>query len=357
MKRGILLIVLFCIPFVFADPSDCEIALSCKAGFSAFGNVTSDGHFLGDSINQGQYLLCCNSSLAKGAGTASFRYAAYDSSINGSGHVSINSTATSFTGQMMLGFPRACTLKNSCDAMSNEICIFKVCTASPSCRLDASQIYRVDNSPIADCNTLNTPFDNSYTTKLCCKTGEICSDGIDNDGDGYIDCADSDCHQTATNPTPALCINSPYNATTCVNLTRNVNLGTYEVTYNSLCNASDNQIYYCSYSDSGTGVCCGSGTVATQDAFGNWKCIDSTPCMDPVLIANYPCKFDFDDSRNNWLLNPYNGDGTNWCVSRMPALYTEEGTKRSTGCCLIVKSGEVDYYTDDDNVKIFGTSP
>jgi hypothetical protein len=82
------------------------------------------------------------------------------------------------------------------------------------------------------------------------------------------------------------------------------------------------------------------------------------------------CNYDFDISRttgyglppsNMWQSTVYNPLLTPsiWCQSKFPNYHTPVTDNmpypyRSTGCCLIVKSGEVDYHTDEDNVKIFG---
>jgi len=54
----------------------------------------------------------------------------------------------------------------------------------------------------------------------------------------------------------------------------------------------------------------------------------------------------------------YDGDATDWCNTQIPDLYIPleipPGYTGSTGCCLIEKYGEVNYWIDEDNVRIWG---
>jgi hypothetical protein len=59
-----------------------------------------------------------------------------------------------------------------------------------------------ENSHIADCDQDNLPADTDYNGTLCCEVKEICTDGIDNDGDGLVDCADPECNADADGPAP-----------------------------------------------------------------------------------------------------------------------------------------------------------
>ncbi|MGV8161855.1 MAG: hypothetical protein ACP5N2_00805 [Candidatus Nanoarchaeia archaeon] len=409
-KRGLLLLVLFFVPVVFAatapgspfpltqNISDCMIVSGdCSAayqayGYQAFGWVSNEGHFTENVSTSFTNTLCCKNLVNKGSGVTSFRYVSDGSLIQG--HVSINSSKTAFGKGVKMGFNDQCFLKNDCNLANDEVCLFKVCD-SAACRINTSDGTRIDNSHIADCNTANFPFDNTYTKQVCCKfepLDEICGDGLDNDADGYIDCADQECKQSNTGLPPALCTNSPYNADTCViNFTR-LNNGTVEVTYNSTCIGqnpypintyptiyplTNPQIYrlsdtwkppvwYCSYGEIETansgnpGVCCQSGTYAKYDYDTNtWYCEDSEACgLDP---ASQPCEYDYDLNRPNpnWLADVYDGNPLgDWCNSRLPYFYTPDqipyAPRRSTGCCLIENHGDVNYYTAEPNVKIFG---
>jgi hypothetical protein len=51
-----------------------------------------------------------------------------------------------------------------------------------------------DNAHIADCSDSSSPHSNTYGNALCCQVSELCYDGVDNDGDGFVDCADPECN-------------------------------------------------------------------------------------------------------------------------------------------------------------------
>jgi hypothetical protein len=95
---------------------------------------------------------------------------------------------------------------------------------------------------------------------------------------------------------------------------------------------------------------------ASWSMMSGWKCVESAPCG---IGAGEECAYDFDNNRTAWFSNSYAGDANNWCLSRMPSLFNPFAlpSLRSTACCLGVDYGEVGYYTNNNNVKIFGTSP
>ena len=84
-----------------------------------------------------------------------------------------------------------------------------------------------DNAHIADCSQNNLPGAKSYNGTLCCTVSELCYDGKDNDGDGYVDCADPECNAAGTtgpkldpfgNSDPQVCSPSSCPATLHVDL-------------------------------------------------------------------------------------------------------------------------------------------
>jgi len=153
------------------------------------------------------------------------------------------------------------------------------------------------------------------------------------------------------------CRGSPYDSDTCVQLVRDTVTGTHTVIYNDSCIAEDGNSYYCSYPEGNpTGVCCMNGTYAYYDAVSGWSCEDSAECGLTSDDSELPCNYDFDLNRNNWFSNVYTGD-EDWCVSRMPNLVDPFTlNERSAACCLMVNDGTVGYFTEDENVLIFGTS-
>ena len=219
----IFVVVLLCLPVVFASNvppgliNDCYIVNAALGGcntiinFIAVGHISNDGHF--DVLPSSSYpnLLCCRNFDGFGGGVTSFRYAG---GVNGSGMVSVNSTTSNFPMPVKLGFPDSCFLKQTaCDHDASEVCIFRVSTSSAS-------PYVADSSHVADCNNALNPIPNAFPSELCCKFAEICDDGVDNDFDGFIDCADQDCKKTNTGLPPAFCTGSPYISSVCVNVTR-----------------------------------------------------------------------------------------------------------------------------------------
>jgi hypothetical protein len=256
-------------------------------------------------------------------------------------------------------------MKQSCNLSESEICLFKVSNSSP---INPAKWRSVaDSSHIADCNFANTPNTNTYPNEVCCKITEICNDGIDNDGDGYIDCADEDCkHFTTPAIPPEFCTGSPFTSDVCINVTR-VQGQPPVIIVNPLCRGQipgdpilnpENLSYYCSYGyeedpSSGTGLCCPNGTYAKFEN-GEWICADAEACG----LSPLPCDYDFDISNLLWRNNKYLPGNNDWCVSRMPYLWTPDeipyAPYRSTGCCLVATHGTVGYFTQEENVKIFG---
>jgi hypothetical protein len=286
--------------------ADCTISATCAVDFQIFGYVSSQGHFSEDST-KGNYSLCCKNLANKDTGAVSFKYV-LDSTASGEGHVSINSSKTAFGKSVKMGYPNGCYVADSCDLTKSEVCLFKVCNSYPACRLNNSNPYSIDNSVIADCNTPNVPLENTFTKSVCCKFTEICGDGIDNDNDGFIDCADSDCNKWS-NPPPSFCTGSPYNSDACVINYTNQGNGLIVTNYNISClgqapNPAEGKPYfYCGYEQlagpNSPGLCCQVGTIPSQNPdTGVWSCIESASCG--ILPGNDPCIYDFDFNRTQW---------------------------------------------------------
>lgn len=62
----------------------------------------------------------------------------------------------------------------------------------------------------------------------------------------------------------------------------------------------------------------------------------------------------------HWLGSIYGGDPTIWCnaqfndLNYQPREDVVDTYNGSTGCCLIPKYGEINYWLDENNVKIWG---
>jgi len=316
MEKRVLIfvVILFCLPAVFAvSPSaisDCYIVsalVGCNspANFTAVGRISNDGHYDGNLSSTFPNDLCCKNFNSVGSGVTSFKYSPYfNPAFNGTGVISVNSTYTHFPISVRLGFPNSCYLKQTtCDHAASEVCIFKVSNDS----LDPTRWkYVADSAHVADCNNSNIPSgeNNTFDSNLCCKFQEICNDGIDNDFDGYIDCADEDCKHYSSGGLipPEFCTGSPFTSAVCMNLTRYPNGTTLNIS-NPLCMGQtpgnavlnpSNWSYHCDYGVASTpnspGLCCPEGQVA---GYSNdvWSCGIKEPCG---LATSYSCNYDFD---------------------------------------------------------------
>jgi hypothetical protein len=195
--------------------------------------------------------------------------------------------------------------------------------------------YVADSSTVADCANPNIPNmsvtnpDVTYPREVCCKFTELCDDGIDNDGDGYIDCADEDCKRIATN-SPKFCTGSYYTSDVCVRFV--VYLGGNITIYNTNCTGQapmpiSTTYAYCSYGIIQTpntpGLCCPEGTYAKYNPVQGWGCEDSEECG--LKPAMGDCSFDYDINRSSWMSKPYSTATSNdWCYSKIPYLYTPD---------------------------------
>jgi hypothetical protein len=223
-----------------------------------------------------------------------------------------------------------------------------------------------ENSHVASCSQPDVPFENDFPGKMCCKMMEVCYDSLDNDGDGFIDCADADCNGLGASgyfKPPEECTNtvtnqsSNYNTTGCI---IGYDFPTDTTIYDAACENQypPPQNAYCAYGlqddavRDPVGVCCPADQRPTKVG-GVWQCIQTAECGVGATLA---CKYDFDFNQSNWLNSSYAGSSNNWCNSEIPDLYSPDliPDPRSTGCCLIPKYGEVDYYLDEENVKIWG---
>ena len=188
-----------------------------------------------------------------------------------------------FNGEAKLGFTDACSVKANCAA--DEVCV--------------ARISNQDQGHIADCNDNTMPMPNAFANRICCPTPkEYCRDGIDNNGNGLIDCADPECHPSANNLgvpqecTPDLLTPPGNNQTTldCVSLDA---LG--NVVYSPHCLYGVNP-FYCSYGEADDpsvppGYCCAAGTRAVQDADTlEWECRVPTQCGVIPTLSQKVCK-------------------------------------------------------------------
>jgi len=348
--------------YIDTDTLDCAHKLNPLFDYTSYGYVSAQGHF--SSVSPGvfsafQYPLCCPDFWPFGYGSGSFKY----STLNETGHVSVNnSVVTNFDGIQYLGTYDCIYVANG-DCPADKACIFKM--SNP------------DSSHIMDCSEPNNPVNNDFTDKLCCKPYELCWDNLDNDEDGFIDCADSECNGLNTTAgvgfgtpykQPELCTDIPTNKRTNYDTNACIiswtNPGTpiddQIVVWNSTCIGEPDTIaggdthYYCNFEHrdrfvdvtSTPGYCCMEGFEYNS---GTGYCEPTDPC-------GPDCNQDFDWSFVNWYDNHY-PTVNNWCNSIIPDLYSPDTTPtegiRSDACCLISKFGEVNNYVDEDNVHVW----
>lgn len=336
---------------------DCSFRLNPLFGYSGYGYVSTQGHFYDVSptatINF-PYKLCCPDFWPLGYGSGSFEF----STVNDTGHISVeDSVVTNFAGTQYLG-TYECEYITGGNCPVDKACVFKMSNK--------------DNSHMMDCSKADTPVPNTYQDKLCCKPFELCWDNLDNDEDGFIDCADSECNGLnmttgARYKPPELCTDIPTNSRTnydtdeCVVSWTNPTADPFDVsiTWNANCVGEPDTLpgdthYYCSFGHrdrfvdvtSTPGYCCAQGYEYSATA---GTCVQTDPC-------GPDCNQDFDFSFGAWYANHY-PTALNWCNSIIPDLYSPDTTPttgiRSDACCLIPKFGEVNNYVDEDNVHVW----
>ena len=308
--------------------------------YVAVKNVTTVGHYDG-----GPYKLWCQDSWYEELGSdIAFTY------VSG-GHVRDANITPDYPNEQSLGTNIQCRVTTGgCKPYnaSNPSEPFEVCVFNMNNPNDAH---------VADCNDANVPMPNSYSHTLCCEVQEACHDGKDNTLNGYMDCADPQCH--AATPEPGIC---NYNATPD-NRTNANNQSTADCVANpSQCEGPGGSTdrYYCgygSYDDPSVeemGVCCPQGTSPQYDAFKDeWSCDSNDKCG---VGGTSKCDYDIEANESGYFGEVYDGDATDYCVSEVPDLYQadEMQSDNSAACCEVPRYGETDYWFKDSNVQVYG---
>ncbi|MCC7575094.1 hypothetical protein KO361_05890 [Candidatus Woesearchaeota archaeon] len=285
--------------------------------------------------------------------------------VNGSGHVSFYNETVSFNGEAFHGFTGSCRVVgsgNSC--ASHEVCVLKI--SNP------------DQGSVADCNDEFLPYFNSFQNRICCAPTEYCRDGIDNTGDGLVDCQSPECHANVligTRPQrcdPHLVPGNAQRTLDCVDVENSepgnvvffdhclgpdslydMDVGFFSnpwpVGFPDTYNYPDVSLaYYCNYGeidnpdDEPVGRCC---------PYGQWYDQSRDNCVDFIPCDTLYCPYNFMNQFEPWLASLY--DDNPWCHSHLP-LFTTRTVTRSDACCPVVTHGTFGYYILDDNVKIFG---
>ena len=315
----------------------CEIRPvgTCTADETNIGVVTSQGHF-NQTGTQGMapYRLCCPSAWNIGYGDATFSYAPSGGHVGNPGVYGVD---------VFLG--NAGSIQSSCDV--DEACVFRVS----------------NQGHVASCDTPNHPMQNNFPNRLCLSLMEICDDGVDNTGDGLIDCASPACHPSSENSfVPQPCAPGDNFQTTDFCVYFNETSGEWENDPDCIGPdpvTGEDTTYYCSYGASDDpdvhpqGFCCPAGRYAIYDEDEErWECEVFSQCG---VGSAWDCGYDFDDNWSQWFSSVYVDDPENWCHSQVPNLYSPSiSPERSTACCLIPKFGNIGYYVDAQNVRIWG---
>ena len=323
---------------------DCKISIndpypnddSPEKDYVAVKNVTAAGHY-----DDGPYKLWCQDAWYEKLGTdIAFTY------VSG-GHVRGPNITPSFPEDQRLGTNVQCRVSaNGCRGYDEntphepfEVCVFNM--------------NNPDDAHVADCNNNSVPMANSYSYSLCCEVAQACHDGKDNNLNGYVDCADPQCHTAS--PEPGICnfAEAPGNQTNANNQS------TEECIENpENCEGPDGD-YYCGY---GTyddkniqemGVCCPAGKSPEKDPFGNWECVRNDKCG---VGTGFSCDYDINANESGYFDKVYDGDTSDFCVSEVSYLHqpSEMLTDNSAACCEVPRYGETDYWFKDDNVQVYG---
>ena len=359
----------------FLDDYYSENGYWFNGSYQLSGYVSTKGHYSEDlqgGVIDYPYGLFCDSMLVlnRTDGHPTFHYSdpleivateiidgdEYD--VRGSGLVSFESDTLEFEAGAYHGFTEGdCELRpigEGCD--ESDVCVVRM-SHHNSDDMDAGE-----QGVVADCNDDSKPYDNEFEHVICCTPREYCRDGIDNTGDGLIDCASPDCHATTVDEVPQRCDPDPdydpgNNQSTpeCV-----VGGSPGDPEFSEHCTYStavEDDYFYCSYGElddpeeapGGEGYCCPEGQYYDPD---QGMCEDFTKCG---IGAGYWCDYDVNDYFDNWLDEVFDDPPSGlpkWCHSHLPLF--REDADRSEACCPIVHMGTNDYYVVDENVKTFG---
>ena len=385
---GSLFLLVLVLPFTVSaqpDPSaestalvDCFLAWSSDnyADYQIVGYVSTQGHFTlenVDGVTDFLHALWCSHFLVPtrtdGEPTFYFSdpnntYIVGGESFRGSGHVSFNNDS-GISGQALIGFAgNTCRVTNAGETCAvNEVCVLKASS-------------NTTNAHVASCTQDNYPHTNNYEHTICCTPTEYCRDGIDNTGDGLIDCQSPECH-----PTTRFDVNT---GTTITTPPQRCDPGSYipgnnqstpecvidhEIDANGIitpffsphCMGPNPEPlepdipYYCNYGfddnplTHSNGFCCPEGQYYDV-VEGVGRCQDFQVCG--IQPDDY-CGFSFPINTNSWLSQVFD-NGPKWCHSHLPNLRTIDGITRSEACCPVMTHGTFDYFIVDENVKIFG---
>ena len=146
---------------------------------------------------------------------------------------------------------------------------------------------------------------------------EVCGNDVDDDGDGAVDCEDSDCQKGSWS-------DAEVEQYRCLGTSQ-----TGDVDGNSFYCASDASL------DPAVGLCCPADWELDHD-LGTWSCIETDPCFS-ASDSSY-CNFAYSAANFSlWL-----ADSPDCVDSGAPS-----------ACCSVIQFGSEDYWSDEGNVKVY----
>ncbi len=269
--------------------------------------------------------------------------------VYGGGRSTFTGEGVLFYGEANHGFTEgACEIKHVSEGCGDDVCVLKIS--------DPNQ------GSVADCNDNTKPYQNLFQYKICCTPTEYCRDGIDNTGDGLVDCASPDCHPSSlNNDVPQQCDPGSYipgnNQTTAdcvIGGTPEAPIFSPHCMYSDPNDPFGTEVpFYCNYGydddplTHSDGFCCPEGQYYNSES---GDCEDFQVCG--IQPGDY-CGFSFPLNTNSWLGQLFDG-GDKWCHSHLPNLRTIGGVTRSEACCPVMTHGTFGYFIVDENIKIFG---
>ncbi|MCF7871991.1 hypothetical protein K9L97_03060 [Candidatus Woesearchaeota archaeon] len=288
-----------------------ERGVSCLEGFDVSWDLQLSGHF-NQAPGHGFY-LCCSSQGRDAAEVYGLN--SVDFFVAKTGHVRNYSQGKNYNDngggleEVDVG-ALSCTVRNVSACLGYEEELLAV--SNPVNGHVGSTSDTTSGNPGDD--KYPYPGGHSFKYSLCCTTPELCWDGTDNDGDGFVDCADPDCYGSDIYPgtgiygtSPQLCTGSPFDTSGCSTGV----VGQINESCQGPNDADDlPQHFYCSYGlydefnlrdDNGellddssqVGVCCPVGMSAFYNDVDNlWECRERDECG---VAPSFVCKFSFLD--------------------------------------------------------------
>ena len=235
------------------------------------------------------------------------------------------------------------------DCKSGFTCEDAGCTGSPSCGQFESYTYCEGwyGRPGCSWDSFVAGHDSLETCEgaggvWACGDPEICSNGVDDDGDGLVDCMDPACQVapcddfSCASVTPrgvSMAEVSRFNCLGTDVFLPSDDLGGFSFDYDG---DGVGVEYYCGSPESheDVGVCCPETYKPVYRAMDDeWSCQDTAVCLVPYGSCDYSYSA---GNFTDWMNDPY-------CLD----------SSAPSACCSVVQFGDEDYYSDSDNVKVY----